>query len=60
MVLELLEQWSPNEVPLVELTPYEYGVLAGKQLLINTLKQYLAISNTDGTILTKERQEVHT
>ena len=41
-VLELLKKWAPNKTPIDELTPFEYGVLAGMQQQINRLEAYIA------------------
>ena len=40
-ILELLKRWSPNEAPIDELTPFEYGVIAGKQILIRQLEAHI-------------------
>jgi hypothetical protein len=40
-ILELLKTWAPNKVPTNELTPFEYGVLAGQQRQIDRLEQHM-------------------
>ena len=50
-VIELLQTWAPNQTPIDELTPFEYGELAGMQKQINRLKAY--IDKVDTNIKTK-------
>jgi len=40
-ILELLKTWAPNKTQTDELTPFEYGVLAGQQRQIDRLEQYI-------------------
>jgi malonyl CoA-acyl carrier protein transacylase len=40
-ILELIQKSAPNKVPTNELTPFEYGVLAGQQQQIDRLEQYI-------------------
>ena len=40
-VLETLKGWIPNKLPVDELTPFEYGVLAGQQMQIDKLEAYI-------------------
>ena len=40
-VLELLKKWAPNRTPIDELTPFQYGELAGMQKQIDRLEAYI-------------------
>lgn len=40
-IVETLKGWIPNKFPVDELTPFEYGVLAGQQMQIDKLEALL-------------------
>jgi len=41
--IQWLEEIAPNKTPTTELTPFEYGVLAGYRILVEQIKIKLEV-----------------
>ncbi len=46
-ILQMMKDMIPKTLPTKELSSFEYGVLAGQQLMYNTITELLRVEDTD-------------